>query len=538
MPSRKRTPSTSSSRVPGDDRPEYVKGYKFDQARADRVMKFLQSCVTMSIGRQWAGKPMVLMPWQKHEIIEPLYGWVSDDDAQLRRYRRAAIWIGKKNGKSSLMAGLVLYHLLADHEPGALVCGAAVDRLQAALIYRSVAAAVRSNRRLSQVLEVIDSRSTITHKASGSRYMCLAADAYRSEGLDASAVIIDELHAHKKPDLVEALLYSGAARQQPLVIAISTAGSDRNGIGYQWYKDSLLVDHNHSGNPAANPTFFGRVYEAKPDDDLSVESTWRKANPSLGTTISVKDFGDDHQDATTNPRKMTAFMRYRLNIWVEGENKWMDADKIEACMQEPPEPLEGRPCWVGVDIASHLDITAAAFIFKSESGYDAEMIFWVPEETVGERERIDGIPYSTWVRNGWVRTTKGARLDHQQVAADIIAHGEKYRIMNVLTDPWNAGPLGTLLQDAGYQVKELPQTTAQLNAPSKLLESLIVEGSFRFTNPVLQWMLNNACVYMDATGSIKPDKAKSREKIDGVAACINGLREASVAVDSWNIFVM
>ena len=530
MPRKKKTPSTSSSRVPGDDRPEYVPGWHYDPDRPARVIRFLEGCVTMSTGRQWAGKPMRLMEWQKHDILEPFFGWV--DDEGLRRYRRAAIYISKKNGKSSLMAGLVLYFLLADMEPGALVCGAAVDRLQAGLIYRAVASAVRSSRRLSEVLEVIDSRSTILHKGSGSRYMCLAADSYRSEGLDASAVIIDELHAHKKPDLVEALIYSGAARQQPAVIAISTAGSDRNGIGYQWYQDALMVEKD----PAINPTFFGKVYEAAPDDDLAAESTWRKANPSLGSTIALKDFANDFKDAQTNARKMTAFMRYRLNIWVEGENSWFDADKVAACKLPPLAPLAGRPCWCGIDIASHLDITAAAFLFKDgEGGYEADMLFWVPQETIGERERVDGIPYSTWIRNGWLRTTQGARLDHRQVAADIIEYGQAHSLLGINCDPWHLEALATYLQDAGYAVSKIPQTTAQLNLPSKLLEGLIAEGKFRYTNPVLQWMLNNASVWSDATEAIKPDKKTSREKIDGVVACINGLALAHSAVDSWEV---
>ena len=522
-------------------RPEYVAGYTFEQERADRVVKFVQQFVTMTSGRKFAGKPMQLMPWQIHDIIEPIYGWV--DDQGLRRYRRAAIFVSKKNGKSSLMAALVLYHLLADGEPGAAVFGAAVDRIQAGVIYRSVAASVRANPELARALEVIDSRSTIVHKPTASRYTCLAADSWRAEGIDASAVVIDELHAHRKPDLVQALTYAGAARAQPLVVAISTAGESRNGIGYQWYQDARLVE----ASPDANPTFFGKIYEAKEDDARGLDSpdVWRDANPSLGVTISEKDFANDYADSLTSGTKRTSFLRYRLGIWAQADARWFHGDDWAKCGREPLEPLAGRPCWVGVDLASNLDMTSAAFVFREQDGsYSVEWKYWVPSETVGDRVR-EGIPYDTWIREGWVTVTDGHRLDHEAVARDIVAYGESHEIRGVGVDPWQAGALETLLQREGIEVKSVAQRTAYLNAPCKLLEALVVEGRLRHgANPVAAWNANNVCVYTDPTGMIKPDKAKSSEKIDGIAALVNALALASTddaetgSADDWKIHVL
>jgi phage terminase large subunit-like protein len=522
-------------------RPEYVPGYTFEQERADRVVKFVQQFVTMTSGRKFAGKPMKLMSWQIHDIIEPIYGWV--DAEGLRRYRRAAIFVSKKNGKSSLMAALVLYHMLADGEPGAAVFGAAVDRIQAGVIYRSVAASVRANPELARALEVIDSRSTIVHKPTASRYTCLAADSWRAEGIDASAVVIDELHAHRKPDLVQALTYAGAARAQPLVVAISTAGESRNGIGYQWYQDARLVE----ASPDANPTFFGKIYEAKEDDARGLDSpdVWRDANPSLGVTISEKDFANDYADSLTSGTKRTSFLRYRLGIWAQADARWFHGDDWAKCGREPLEPLAGRPCWVGVDLASNLDMTSAAFVFREQDGsYSVEWKYWVPSETVGDRVR-EGIPYDTWIREGWVTVTDGHRLDHEAVARDIIAYGESHEIRGVGVDPWQAGALETLLQREGIEVKSVAQRTAYLNAPCKLLEALVVEGRLRHgANPVAAWNANNVCVYTDPTGMIKPDKAKSGEKIDGIAALVNALALASTddaetgSADDWKIHVL
>jgi len=502
-------------------RPEYVPGFTFEQARADRVVRFIETFVTMTSGRKFAGRPMKLMPWQIHDIIEPLYGWV--DDNGLRRYRRAAVFVSKKNGKSSLAAALVLYHLLADGEPGAAVYGAAVDRIQAGIIYRAVAASVRASPELSRELEVIDSRSTIVHRESGSRYVCLAADSWRAEGIDASAVVIDELHAHRKPDLVEALTYAGAAR----------------------YQDARLVE----ADPGANPTFFGKIYEADENDPRGLESpaVWREANPSLGVTIAEKDFASDYADSLTSGRKRTAFLRYRLGIWAQADNRWFHGDAFASCRKDPPEPLEGRACVVGIDIASHLDMTAAAFLFKADDGsWDCEMRYWCPEQSIAERERKDNIPYSTWVREGWLIPTEGSRLDHEAVARDIVAYGEDHRIVRIGSDPWQVGLLATLLEKHDHQVKAVAQNTRTLSEPCKMLEGLVVEGKFRYRSPILSWNANNVCLYRDATDMVKPDKAKSTEKIDGISALATAFAMTigadeeltQPAADRWKVHVL
>ena len=537
MARKTRSKRTRSARSGSRGRPEAVPGYTFDQARADRVCGFLESVVTMTEGR-WAGKPMQLMPWQR-EFIESVYGWV--DSAGIRRYRRAALWIPKKNGKSQTMAGLALYHLLADNEPGAFVAVAACDRIQAGIIFRAIAASVRASPFLSEILEVVDSRSTIVHKASGSRIVSMSADAHRAEGINASAVIVDELHAHRKPDLVRALIYSGAARTQPLVVAISTAGADRNGIGYEWWKDSEMVDQVR-GDPSTNPTFYARIYAADPEDPrgLADPEVWREANPSLGTTIDEKAFASDYADSLTIATKRSAFLRYRLNIWVEHDGRWFDSEKWAACGGEPVEPLEGRPCWVGVDIADNTDMTAAAFLFRSEDGtYDVAMRYWVPEDTVGEAERRRNLPYSTWIREGLVIPTPGARLDHEAVARDIVAFGQNHRILGIASDPWNVGPLATFLQREGFTVTSVPQNTKTLNVPSKMLEGLVVERKLRHAgHAVLAFNANNVCCYSDATGCIKPEKKGKDEKIDGIAALVNAMALASTAsneAESWDL---
>ena len=522
-----KTKTMPSGPSPGPDRPEACPGYVFDAAAARRPVEFIERFCRMPSTTGGAPEPLRLIDWQRERVVEPLFGWKRPDGRL--RYRRAGIFCPKKQGKSFLMAALAQY-LLTAHHPISDVYLAAVDRLQAREIYRVVSKFVRASPQLAKLLEVVDSKSLIKNRENGNVLRCLSADAYRNEGLNGS-VIVDEIHAHKSDALIAALTYATRATPNGLVLAISTAGENKNGVGYQWWKDAQLVSHEHGGDPAANPSFYGLIYAAAPDDDFSDPAVWRKANPSMGITFSEEEFAADHQDATTDSRKFSRWLRYSLNVWADGrDEQWFKGDAFASCRRAPPEALAGRPCVVGVDLASNLDMTAACFLFKAADGsWDAVIRYWVPEETVAERERKDRVPYSTWIREGWLNVTPGARLDHETVARDILAFGQEHRIVKVGSDPWQVGPLATFLQREGLEVKGVAQTTARLNSPCKMLEGLVVEGKFRYESPILLWNANHCLVYTDATGMIKPDKGKSTEKIDGLAAAANAF---AMAIDS------
>lgn len=519
-----RKPSASSPA----DRPEACPGYTFDIEAARRPVEFIERFCRVPSVTGGPPQPMRLIDWQRDRVVMPLFGWRRPDGRL--RYRRAGIFCPKKQGKSFLMAAVSQY-LLTAHHPISDVYLAAVDRLQAREIYRVVSKFVSASPQLAKILEVVDSKSVIKNRENGNVLRCLSADAYRNEGLNGS-VIVDEIHAHKSDELISALTYATRATPNGVVLAISTAGDNRNSVGYQWWRDAELVSRERGGDPAANPSFYGLIYAADPDDDFSDPAVWRKANPSMGITFPEEEFAADYVDATTDPRKMTRWLRYSLNVWTEADGRWFTGDAFASCRRPPPEPLAGRPCVVGVDLASNLDMTAACFLFKAADGsYDAVMRFWVPEETVEERERKDRVPYSTWIREGWLTVVPGARLDHDAVARDIIAFGRDHQIVKVGADPWQVGPLATFLQRESIEVKAIAQTTQRLNSPCKMLEGLVVEGKFRYESPIILWNANHCLVYEDTTGMIKPDKARSSEKIDGLSAAANAFAMAIDAAD-------
>jgi phage terminase large subunit-like protein len=537
---RKRRPSSSSPAAPapdGSDRPEFVAGFDWDPEAAARPAEFVERFCRH---RADDGKAVrvSLIDWQRDRVIAPIFGWKTK--AGRLRFKRAGIWVPKKNRKSSLMSQLAAYMAVA-HFPIADVFLAANDREQARTMFRMAAATIEASPHLSKLLEVVDYKSVIRNRQHGNEIRCLSSEWRKQEGLNGS-VILDEIHSFRSPALVDALVYAIRGTPNSVVMSISTAGDDRNGIGWQWWKDSELV----MKNPAANPSFYGLIYAADPEtDDFADPAVWRKANPSIGTAFPEEEFAADYQDATTDPRKMSKFLRYSLNVWQQADARWFHGDAWERCGREYPRPLAGRPCWVGVDLASNLDMTSAAFVFRDEDGgYSVEWRYWVPSETVADRVR-EGIPYDAWIREGWVTVTDGHRLDHEAVARDLLAYGETHEIRAVGVDPWQAGALETLLQREGVEVKSVAQRTAYLNAPCKLLEALVVEGRLRHgANPVAAWNANNVCVYTDPTGLVKPDKAKSSEKIDGIAALVNALALASTdegesaSLEDWKIHAL
>lgn len=227
--------------------------FYFNERRGSHAVRFFEKFLCHSKGK-FAGKPFTLLPWQR-TMLEELFGWVKID-SDLRRYRMAYISTAKKSGKSTILAGIGLYLLMADGEQGAEIYSAASDRDQAGIVFREAANMVRASPMLRNSIEVIDSRRTITDRKTSSFYRVLSADAFRAEGLNIHGLLFDELHAQRDRRLFDSLRYGGAAREQPLLVSITTAGYDRNSICFEQYSYAKAVaqDWRH------DPSFFPMIY--------------------------------------------------------------------------------------------------------------------------------------------------------------------------------------------------------------------------------------------------------------------------------------
>jgi len=479
------------------------------------VYAFFENVLKHSKGAT-AGQPFKLLPWQKY-VLGEIFGRVNKDGT--RQYRQAYIEIPKKNGKSTLLAGICLYCLVADGEKGAEIFGAACDREQAGIIYREMASMVRASPALSKVLEVVDSRKTIIHRASNSFYRVLSADSFRQEGLNIHACAFDEVHAQRgNRALWDSLRYGGAARRQPLCpIGITTAGEMNT--SHLWW-DLHTYAEKCAADPEFDPTFFGAIYAADREDDWKSPATWHKANPSLGETISEESFRADCKAAENSATQLNAFLRYRLNIPTTSDVRWVRPDQIEQCMAGPPEPLEGRDFWAGLDLASTFDTTAFVAWFPADDGYvDVYAHAWIPGENADKREREDRVPYSQWQRDGWLTITDGRSTDYGIIKRDILAFCDKHRCRGLGIDRWNATMLAQELAGEGLPVVMFGQGFASMSSPTKALEARLVSGNLRLGgNRLLAWQLGNAAVQMDPAGNVKLSKAKSTERIDSAVA--------------------
>lgn len=493
--------------------------FYYNEDRGSHVVRFFETFLCHSKGR-FAGKPFSLLPWQKL-MLEELFGWLRVEN-DLRRYRMAYISTAKKSGKSTILAGLGLYMLIADGEPGAEIYGAAADREQASIVFREAASMVRASPMLRGGVEVVDSRRSIVDRKNSSFYRILSADAFRAEGLNIHGLLFDELHAQRDRRLFDSLRYGGAARAQPLLVSITTAGYDRNSICYEQYAYAKQVAQNWKHDP----TFFSCIHEAEEKDDWTDEAVWPKANPSWGVTIDPKDFAVDCREAQLSGTKENAFRRYRLNQWTQQDTRWIKMEAWASCSSEPPGPLEGRECWCGLDLATTYDTSALVAVFPAEDGtYDVLCRFWIPGDNALERERRDRVPYTVWAddpKNG-LKFTDGNVTDYDIVRRDINEFAKVYNVRQIAIDRWNATQLSLQLQGDGHSVVGFSQGVGSMSAPSKLLENLIASGKIRHGgNLVLSWMASNASVKIDSSGNIKPVKPKqgSPERIDGIVSLV------------------
>jgi phage terminase large subunit-like protein len=495
----------------------------FDDKEAQRAVDFFAECLTHTKG-EWAGKPFALDPWQQ-TIIRDIFGWKRKDGT--RKHRTVFIEIPRKAGKSTLAAGIALYLLFADREMGAEVYSAAADRDQAAIVFETAKAMLLKSDLLRNNGDAY--KRSILYPKNGSVYRVLSADAHTKHGLNAHGIIFDELHAQPNRDLWDVLTTSTGARQQPLTVVITTAGYDRQSICYEVYdyackvRDKIIEDD----------TFYPAIYEAKQDDDWTSVETWKKAHPGLGVSIKEDYMAAECAKARQMPTYENTFKRLLLNIWTEQDTCWIQREKWEACKGELPD-FEGAACFAALDLSTTTDITALSLVFPVAGKFYVKPFFWVPEENIRQRVKRDRVPYDVWARQGFIEATDGNVVDYDLIRARINELGARYNIKEIAIDRWNATQISTQLSGDGFKVVAFGQGFASMSAPSKEFERLIVGRDFLHDgNPVLSWMASNVSVSQDPAGNIKPNKARSSEKIDGIVATIMAIgRAISENVDS------
>lgn len=492
----------------------------YDKKKADRAVTFIENlCHTKG---KWAGTPFWLLPWQE-QLIRDIFGIVKADGN--RQFRTAFVEICKKVGKSELAAAVALYLLYADNEPSAEVYGAAADRQQASIVFDVAKQMVEMSLALMKRSKLMGATKRIVNYSNAGYYQVLSAEVGGKHGFSVSGLVFDEIHTQPNRQLYDVLTKgSSDARQNPLHFIITTAGNDRHSIAYELHTKAVDILEGRR----VDPTFYPVVYGLKDDEDWEDEANWYKVNPSLGYTVDIERLRDAYREAKQNPADEVTFKWLRCNMWVSSTVAWIP-DAIYMRGNEPidVDALAGRDCYAGLDLSSTGDITALVLIFpprNEDEKYVLLPYFWIPEETIPRRVKANSVPYDIWEKQGYIMSTEGNVIHYDFIEKFIMDLSEKYHILEIAVDRWNATQMIQNLEGEGFTIVPFGQGFSSMSAPTKEFYRLLMEGRIiHGGNPVLRWMAGNVVIDTDPAGNIKVTKAKSKEKIDGIVAAIMAL---------------
>lgn len=518
------------------------RGLSWDRTAALHAIEFFTH-LRHSTG-EWAGQPFVLQPWQAF-VVGAVFGWKRADG--LRRFRTAYVEVARKNGKSALLAGIALYALIADGEPGAHVYAAATTRDQARIVFGEAERMVAASPALSsRVTKTVNNLAVLP---TASWFRPLSADASKMDGLNVHLAAVDEVHEHPGPEIIQKLNTATGARRQPLIVEITTAGYDRHSVCRQHHEFSVKALEGTVPHETA-ASWFAYIATIDEGDDWTDADVWVKANPSLGVTVKPDDLKRQIDEAREMPAQQNAIRRLRLNEWTEQVTRWLDMEvwaeggpadgtdwqDIRTGLDDLEQKLLGRECYGGLDLARVNDLSALVLLFPptrdTSLGDLAEKWialprFWVPEDDILRRGKRDRVPYATWRDQGFLDATPGNATDFAFIEAEIIALAGRYDLRELSYDRTFAGEIVQHLQDEGINLVQFGQGFLSMAAPTAELERLSVSRLlWHGGHPVLRWNASNVAVRHDPAGNIKPDKERSSERIDGIVAICNALGRA------------
>lgn len=492
------------------------RGFFWNAAKAEFAIRFFR--YLRHAKGEWARKPIELAPWQAF-CVGSVFGWERADGT--RRFKVANLVVAKKNGKSVLLSGIGLYALLADGEMGAEVYSTATARDQARIIFDAASRMVAVSPDLSKKVRRFKLNLSVDETAS--KFEPISSDDKTGDGLNPSCVLIDELHRHKSRAMLDLMEHGTGARLQPMVWIISTSGDDNPVSAFNTefeYAEKVVlgvVEDEH---------YFAYLAVLDKEDRWDDPAVWIKANPNLDVSVKLDDLKRQSQKAKNNPSAQTSFKRLRLNLRVSDATKAIDLDVWRRNSQGRFDPaiLRGRSCYSGLDLSSKIDISAKVNLFPPLDASERWRVvarFWMPADTIDERQDRDAAQYRRWVDEGWIEATAGNVIDQDEIKAAVLADHREFPLISLAYDPWNATKLANELQNEGIALAEFIQGIRSYTAPTKELLAMLLGGKIDHGgNPVLEWMASNLKVQDDKNENLMPHKQKSTGRIDGMTALI------------------
>jgi phage terminase large subunit-like protein len=493
---------------------------KINKERAESAIRFVENLIVPS--GEGAGKPFQLLPFQK-DFLYDVYGKTRSDGRRI--VRRAILSIGRKNGKSVLIAALALLHLIGrEAELNGEIYSAATEREQAANIFKYASQIVEMTPELKPYLKVVASTKTIVSLPNGSFFRALSAEAGSKMGLNPTVVIYDELAQAKNRDLYDALDTAMAARQEPLFITISTQSKDPTHILSQIIDDGLGDE---------DPTTVCHLYEVPEDEEniFDSEEVWKMANPALGVFRSLEEMRVAAERARRMPSFEATFRNLYLNQRIDQKSPLIPRVEWNAC-QTNNKIEDGADVYCGLDLSGTTDLCALVLISADEKRSIVQPYFWKPKELVDEHERRDRVPYEAWVRQGYIDAPDRRSIDMGYVANKIAELSMRYNIVGIAYDRWRIEFLLKEFEAIGLDVYHNEDGRAgalrlvswgqgfkDMSPAIDALEISVLERELEHNgNPVLTWNISNAIAVSDSSGNRKLDKSKARFRIDGAVA--------------------
>ncbi len=488
----------------------------FDRSAFLRVVRF--SGMLKHFKGEFAGQSIVWQPWQLF-CLANIFG-LKYRSTKRRKYTYADVYVPRKNGKTTFAAVIALYMLLLDGESAAEVYAAAVDKAQAKICFDASAELVKGVPELEGYVRVFR-KGSIVVEDTASAYKPLSKDTKNKDGLNIHCGICDERHAWKTNEIYEVLKTGVGARSQPLIFSISTAGTDTT---YPYFRDLEFLRQVMLGIKEKDNHFI-MLYEPDEGDAWDDPATWAKVNPNFGVSLGRKYMEDECQEAKEKGGStLAAFQTKNLNMWVDAPEVWIPDDDVAACTSAFDESqLEGAECYVGIDLASKGDLTATAFWFPKFGV--VRFLFTVPESKLTEGQgRGDVVDYRLWVEQGWLTVCPGRVLDEEWWLQQLFNAMAPYKVKCIAYDPWGMWDLKNRFGKYEDALMEYRQDIRYMSVPTKDLESRVLKHVVNLLgNPVIRWMFRNVVIYKDPNANIKLDKARSRNKIDGVVALVDAI---------------
>ena len=500
--------------------------YIFDIDKAERVVKFLE--MLPHVKGSLAGTLFKLEPWQKYDVVYPLFGWIHSKTG-LRRFKIAYNEMARKTGKSFLVSGIGLYMTFFDGEPGAETYCIATKKDQAKLVW-DVANDMKNRTALKSRIKTSYSQM----RGRGSVFAPLGADSKTLDGLSTHCGIVDEYHSHKNSHLYDVIKSSTGARQNSLMIIITTAGFNKASACYdeRTYAEKVLRGQVDNAN------YFAFISSIDKSDDPFDPSTWRKANPNLGISNSIEDFRIASKEAKQKGgQTLVEFLTKRLNVWTNVADVWVKDEDFpvgsETIFDE--NDLIGEVCYGGLDLSKTSDLTAYALTFPRPGGTFRTIVrSFVPDKSYRERMDTGDNVYKQFVEAGTLIVTPGNVIDYEIILRSIRDDMQKYDVREMAYDRYMSAQIITELTDDGLECVPFGQGYVSMSAPTKMIETLLLEKKLHHNNdPLLRWQLSNVIIDYDPAGNAKMTKATSKAGTGG-----SGNRGSNAKIDAWIAIAM